>query len=496
MNIPNYTIVRKIGEGGMANVYLGRHNILQKNVAIKVLKSEFNYNEDVRKRFLSEARMLFEMSHPNIIKVTDMTDEADVAAFVMEYVDGESLKEYIERKGILKAEEIRSLFAQILQAVGYIHEQGYVHRDLKPSNFMVDGSTRIKLLDFGISKVLKSDSPDHNMTGTFDRMGTPVYMSPEQVKSAKVVTQHSDIYSLGVLLWHMVTGRKPYDSSTMSAFEIQTKIVNEDLSPTGSKWDAVIERATEKSPPARFDNCSAFMSAIDDAMDDVTKVSKSKRVGINTERKSSDQSSTQVENVKHQDHNLKAKIENVDQPISSIKTASSPVKSSSSIWNPVSVLIGIVVVVALFFYRQEQDKQFWEQDLATADSSLFGEVVDSASASRPENFIVFKNNTQETVYVSVAYNNYGMESHGWYEIKKNKTFQVNIPHGVTNREVFWYVEGEYGYTSPGYDAYFCVNHPEAFDYVTEEESLNCNDENKVGFKKVIIKPGSNSIRIK
>ena len=244
MTITNYLIKQSIGKGGMATVYLAHDNKFDTNVAVKVLKNEFTNNENIRKRFLAEAKNMFKMSHHNIIKVTDLIDEGDTVAFVMEYIEGETLKEYIDRKGKLSDEEIKNIFSQMLDAVGYVHDQNLVHRDIKPSNFMLDKKGRIKLMDFGIAKNMDVTSSEYTNTGTNQNMGTPMYMSPEQIKSTKDVTLQSDIYSLGVVLWQMVMGQKPYDAQTLSTFELQTKIVNETLFKTNTNWDKFISIAT------------------------------------------------------------------------------------------------------------------------------------------------------------------------------------------------------------------------------------------------------------
>ncbi|MBP7506679.1 MAG: protein kinase [Prolixibacteraceae bacterium] len=236
----------------MATVYLAENNKFNTHVAIKVLNKEFVHNDNIRKRFLSEARNLFKMSHPNIVRVTDLIEEDETVAFVMEYIKGQTLKDYLADNGKLTEKEITNLFSQMLDAVSYIHEQDLVHRDIKPSNFMLSNKGVIKLMDFGIAKNLDPNSAEHTITTTTQTMGTPMYMSPEQIKSTKNVTSQSDIYSLGVVLWQMVTGEKPYNIATTSTFEIQTKIVNEALPLTGTKWDKLIQQCTQKETSARY----------------------------------------------------------------------------------------------------------------------------------------------------------------------------------------------------------------------------------------------------
>jgi serine/threonine-protein kinase len=485
MNIPNYTIERQIGEGGMANVYFGKHNILQKNVAIKVLKNEFTYNEAVRKRFVSEARILFEMSHPNLIKVTDMTDQENLAAFVMEYVEGESLKEYMERKGPLDKEEIQAIFSQILSALGYVHEQGYVHRDLKPSNFMIDGKSRIKLLDFGISKVLNSSEQDHNMTATLDRMGTPIYMSPEQVKSAKTVTIQSDIYSLGVILWQMVMGQKPYDSATMSTFDIQTKIVNEELPKTKTTFDETISKATAKNPDDRFSNCEEFMKSLSEA--------GSQKKGRTSQRKVSPEPPATDHTVIDNSQTNTNKTETVSIPPPSNPFPTYQVRKGN-VWNPISLVLGLIIVVVLFSINQKRAEEFILNDFSEDTEETV--AVDSTVAVASNTYVSFRNNTNEKVFVAVAYDNYGIESHGWYTIESNQTIRVDIPGGVKNGEIFWYAEGDGTYQSDGSDGMFCVNRPDAFDYVTTDESIDCKESKKAWFTRLYISEGENFCSIK
>jgi serine/threonine protein kinase len=260
--IQNYKFISLLGEGGMAKVYLAQDNKFDTNVAVKLLNKEFVNNENIRKRFLAEARSMFKMSHPNIIKVTDLIEDGDTVAFVMEYVEGETLKEYIERKGKLKDSEIKTIFSQMLDAVCYVHEQNLVHRDIKPSNFMLDKNGKIKLMDFGIAKTTDSNSAEYTQTGTGMQMGTPMYMSPEQIRSSKEVNHLTDIYSLGVVLWQMVVGQKPYDTRTLSNFDLQSKIVNEPLPKSNTVWDDIIAKATQKNPVERYINIQSFQVAI------------------------------------------------------------------------------------------------------------------------------------------------------------------------------------------------------------------------------------------
>ena len=254
----NYKFLSILGEGGMATVYLAENTMLDSLVAIKVLKEEFVHNKNIRKRFLDEAKKMVRVKHPNIIQVMDLIDAGDIVAIVMEYVDGYSLKEVIEKSGKLSNDEINRLFPQILLALKHVHDAGFVHRDIKPSNFMLSKDGTIKLSDFGIAK-------DKNVvayTETGSQMGTPLYMSPEQIKSTKDVDHRSDIYSLGMVLYEMITSSFPFDKVNLTLPEIQVCILKSKLPITRTLWDPQLQKATEKNENNRFQSCDEWLQAL------------------------------------------------------------------------------------------------------------------------------------------------------------------------------------------------------------------------------------------
>lgn len=261
--INNYTLERKLGEGGMGDVYFARHNRIDRVVAIKVLHQNLFTNESIRSRFKNEANALIKLGHPNIVKIYDYVEQDDFACLIMEYIDGFTLDDYITKiTGPLPAPKATSIIGNVLDAVQYAHDNNIFHRDIKPGNIMVSKDGRmVRIMDFSIAKF--TDAANLKTTHANAQLGTPFYMSPEQVKGMGFTGQ-SDIYSLGVTLFEMVTGKCPYLEIT-NLFELQSKIVNEPLPPTNkyypevsSKIQEAIKIATNKAPEQRFKNCSEF----------------------------------------------------------------------------------------------------------------------------------------------------------------------------------------------------------------------------------------------
>lgn len=259
--IGNYTIEKSLGEGGMADVYLAK-NTLGKKFTIKILKSELFGKAVIRQRFLNEAKVMLSLDHPHIRQVIDFHEEKNLMAIVMEYLDGHDLDSYIEQYGAVSPKQAIDWFKQVLPAFSYTHEQDIVHRDVKPSNLFLSKNGSVKVLDFGIAKIIDNNL---SLTGTTSKMGTPMYMSPEQIQTPKAVDYRTDIYSLGVTLYVLLTGQKPYDDTTDSEYGIQTKIVNQPLPEVPNlspKINKVIEKATAKDPKNRYANCEQFLKAL------------------------------------------------------------------------------------------------------------------------------------------------------------------------------------------------------------------------------------------
>ncbi len=219
--IGTYRIVSRLGAGGMGAVWLAEHTLLGRRVAIKVLLPQVSQQAPMVERFFDEARAATRVDHPGIVAVHDFGWHSDGSAYiVMEHLTGEPLSARLRRAGHLAAGDALRIVQQAAIAMAAAHGGGIVHRDLKPDNIFVvpdpavTGGERIKILDFGIAKLVGDESSDHSRTQTGVIMGTPMYMSPEQCRNAGGVDHRTDIYSLGCVLFHLLTGRPPFTAPT------------------------------------------------------------------------------------------------------------------------------------------------------------------------------------------------------------------------------------------------------------------------------------------
>src|ERR1051325_9187595 len=207
-----YEIVRLLGAGGMGSVYLARERLLERQVAIKVLRREL-VNADGQERFIREARTAARLTHPHIVPMYSFGQADDTLYYVMGYVDGESLEQRLKRLQKLEPGEARRVLAELASALEYAHGNGVVHRDIKPDNVMLErGTSRAILTDFGIAKISAAGT---QITRTGMIVGTPLYMSPEQAAGDRDVDGRSDLYSLGVIGYRMLSGRVPFEGDTI-----------------------------------------------------------------------------------------------------------------------------------------------------------------------------------------------------------------------------------------------------------------------------------------
>ena len=246
--INGFILQRLLGRGGMAEVWYAENEI-GKPAAVKILNEDLSHNVQIVERFRNEAVVMVKLGHKNIRQVYDYDTIDGRAAIIMEYLDGDDLKARMKKGQRFSDEQLRKWWNQLVDALNYTHRQGIVHRDIKPGNIFVDNNDDIKLLDFGIAKVRESIST----TQTGQKLGTLMYMSPEQVKDSKHIDYHTDIYSLAVTFVHLLTGKKPYDSETSSDFEISEQIVYKplDLSGLPDAWRVFLTPYLNKQPDQR-----------------------------------------------------------------------------------------------------------------------------------------------------------------------------------------------------------------------------------------------------
>ena len=258
-----YEITELIGEGGMADVYKAVDVVDGKEVAVKILKKEFAESEEFLRRFRNESKAIAVLSHPNIVKIYDVGFSEKIQFIVMEYIDGITLKEYMESERVLNWKDSVHFVTQILRALQHAHERGIVHRDIKPQNIMMFTDGTIKVMDFGIAKFAREEG----RTATDQAIGTVHYISPEQARG-DVTDAKSDLYSVGVMLYEMLTGQKPFDTDnpvSIAVMHMQNiaelpRHINPDIP---EPIEEIIVHAMEKNPNDRYQTANEMIRDID-----------------------------------------------------------------------------------------------------------------------------------------------------------------------------------------------------------------------------------------
>ena len=247
-----YEVLKRVGSGGMADVYMAKDHKLNRNVAVKVLKSEYVEDEKFLKKFETEAQAVARLSHPNIVNIYDVGIEDGINYIVMELAEGITLKEYIRKKGYLSPKETVEISTQIASAISHAHKNHIIHRDIKPQNILVSDTGIIKVTDFGIAKATSSNT----VTSTATAMGSVHYISPEQAKG-RFCDEKSDIYSLGITMYEMVTGHVPFDHEngvTIALMHLQNEITPPSQIRDGipDSLEKIILKCTMKKPEERY----------------------------------------------------------------------------------------------------------------------------------------------------------------------------------------------------------------------------------------------------
>jgi tRNA A-37 threonylcarbamoyl transferase component Bud32 len=252
----DFQVLRKIGQGGMGQVYLARQVSLKRQVALKILRDDHTANPVALKRFQAEAEAVARISHPNIVQVHAVGEHDGLRYMALEYVDGRNLRDYLERKGAPELAVAVAVLKQVAAALLRAAELGLVHRDVKPENILLTRKVEVKVTDFGLSRYFATDGEPLSLTQSGMTLGTPLYMSPEQVQG-QAVDHRSDLYSFGVTAYHLLAGFPPFKGST--AFEVAAKHVQQDPEPLGTfRPDlpadllALVHRLMAKNPADRY----------------------------------------------------------------------------------------------------------------------------------------------------------------------------------------------------------------------------------------------------
>ncbi|MDD3731264.1 MAG: protein kinase [candidate division Zixibacteria bacterium] len=254
VRIGDYILTGKIGQGGIAEIYKGRQESLNRDVAIKILASKLTSDPEIVRRFERESMVIAKLNHPNIVHVIDKGKAGNRYYFVMEYVDGTSLREVIEH-GTIPLETKLDMIVQVCKALDYAHKNGVIHRDIKPTNILIDRQGNPRVADFGIAQIV--GTPEGEVTSSDVIMGTLAYMSPEQKVSSTNVDQTTDIYAMGIILYEILTGKKP-----MGRFKMPSEL-NENINIT---FDDIVIRCLAQEPTERYQTAVDLKNDILNAM--------------------------------------------------------------------------------------------------------------------------------------------------------------------------------------------------------------------------------------
>src|SRR5579885_1533171 len=254
-----YELEELVGTGGMSSVFRAHDRLLDRKVALKILHQQYARDDEYVERFRREARAVAALSHPNIVTVIDRGDHEGRQFIVFEYVEGENLKQLIQRRGPAPVKTALELAKQIAQALSFAHQQGLVHRDVKPQNVLLNGDGTAKVTDFGIARSL---DVKHGMTQTGTVLGTSDYIAPEQAQG-QPVDEHTDVYSLGVVLYELLTSEVPFPGENFVA--VAMRHINEEPPPVRDKRpdvpprvEAAVRTAMAKRPEDRFPTMADF----------------------------------------------------------------------------------------------------------------------------------------------------------------------------------------------------------------------------------------------
>lgn len=359
-----YEILKLIGEGGMANVYLARDTILDRRVAVKVLRGDLAGDEKFVRRFQREALSASSLSHPNIVEIYDVGEDDGNFYIVMEYIEGKTLKQLIKKRGVLSLPETMDIMLQLLDALKSAHDSYIIHRDIKPQNIMIKDSGLVKITDFGIAMALNSAQ----LTQTNSVMGSVHYLPPEQA-SGKGSTIRSDIYSLGILMFEMLTGRVPFRGD--SAVEIALKHMKEPL-PSVRELNPVVPQSVEniilkaaaKNPKNRYHDVREMADDIKTCLDE----DRENEERITFKYPETDFSDTRANTLKETKKNAKEEPE-IKQITEDEKIERGNKKRLAILFSIIGVLAAAFILIIIVFPKLSSSKDIEVPDVSGMEIS-------------------------------------------------------------------------------------------------------------------------------
>ena len=441
-----YEIIKSIGEGGMANVYLAYDTILDRNVAIKVLRGDLANDEKFVRRFQREALSASSLSHPNIVAMYDVGEDDGLYYIVMEYVEGKTLKQLLKKRGSLTLSEAIDIMLQLTDGMAHAHDSYIVHRDLKPQNIMIQDDGQIKITDFGIAMALNSTQ----LTQTNSVMGSVHYLPPEQA-AGKGTTIKSDIYSMGIIFYELLTGELPFKGD--SAVEIALKQMKEPLpdvhklnNDIPQSIENIILKSTAKNPKNRYDDAKSMHNDLLTALND-DRINEKPYVYPYPENEV-DETTKIMEPIS--DSN-----EGIATPITDEKT-----KKSNKLIIALSIIAGVIVIalLAVFFIipaiTAEKDVKVpdvsgmtvskAEDTLEDAGLTVNSKIEEVSSEDVKKNRIIrtdprsgstVKEGTRVTLYKSTGVKTYELENYVNMDIDEVKSILEDMGLEVKIQEI-------------------------------------------------------------
>lgn len=341
-----YRIIRSLGEGGMANVYLAHDMVLDRDVSVKLLRLDLRDDPSTKRRFHREAMAATQLNDPHIVGIYDVGEDHGLQYMVMQYVKGTDLKAYIKKHYPIPLPQVIDIMEQVLSAVATAHAHGIIHRDLKPQNILIDENKNVKITDFGIAVAVSQDS----LTQTNTLMGSVHYLSPEQARGS-IVTKQSDIYSLGIILFELLTGKVPFEGETavsiaLKHFREEIPSVREQNKEIPQALENVIIKATAKEPAERYSSVNEMAADLKTVLD--PQRANEPRLKIQQD----DNGETKVLDIKHLKADDYQPKKSTDSP--TVDPSTKPQKWKK--YGIVSGTLGMIVLIAVcswwFLIRQ------------------------------------------------------------------------------------------------------------------------------------------------